>query len=112
MILSKEELEKEYPMSGNRFPHNPDLDKRTKKLAVRISFEVTCDSSPYIGYENSIAKRIREYIKECSNAMDESMRHWGDHEHCIDPVRVIISDIETEEEQNITTEILGEDETV
>ena len=44
--------------------------------------------------------------------MDESMRHWGDHEHCIDPVKVIISDIETEEEQNITTEILGKDETV
>lgn len=99
MILSKEELEKEYPNS-------PDLDKKTKNLAVRIRFEVTCDSSPYIGYENSIAKRIREYIKECYNAMDESMRRWGDHEHCIEPVKVIISDIETEEEQDITTEIL------
>ena len=110
-ILSKEELEKEYPMSEDRFPHNPDLDEKTKNLAVRVSFEVTCDSSPYVGYANSIAKRIREYINECTEAMDESMRHWGDHEHCIEPVKVVISD-DTGKEQDITTEILGEDETV
>lgn len=104
MILSKEELEREYPKE--------ELDKKTKTIAVRVSFEVTCDSSPYIFKENSIAKRIREYISDCTDAIDNSMRSWGDHIHCIDPVKVVIFDDNTEEEQDITTEILGEDETV
>ena len=36
MILSKEELEKEYPMSGDRFPHNHDLDKKTKNWLLGL----------------------------------------------------------------------------
>lgn len=109
-MISKEELNREYPMSRERFPHSDELDKKTESLSVRVEFEVTCDSSPYVGYENSIAKRIRGYIKQCSDAMDDSMRHWGDHDHCINPVKVILTDIDTNEEQDITTEILGDEE--
>ena len=108
MILSKEELDKEYVMSSDSgYPHNKELDEKTKNLSVRVEFEVTCDSSPYVGYEESIAKRIKAYIDQCIEAMDDSMRHWGDHNHCIDPVKVIISN--DREEQDITDEILGED---
>ena len=110
-MISEEELNQEYPMSmEGGYPHSDELDKKTESLSVRVEFEVTCDSSPYVGYENSIAKRIRDYIKQCYDAMDDSMRHWGDHTHFIDPIRVILTNLETEEEQDITTEILGDEE--
>lgn len=110
-MISEEELNREYPMSTEGgYPHNDELDKKTESLSVRVEFKVTCDSSPYVGYENSIAKRIRDYIKQCYDAMDDSMRHWGDHDHCINPVKVILTDIDTNEEQDITTEILGDEE--
>ena len=110
-MISEEELNQEYPISmEGGYPHNDELDKKTEFLSVKVEFEVTCNSSPYVGYENSIAKRIRDYIKQCYDAMDDSMRHWGDHDHCINPVKVILTDIDTNEEQDITKEILGDEE--
>lgn len=38
--------------------------------------------------------------------MDDSMRHWGDHDHLIEPVKVIITNINTNEKQDISKEIL------
>ena len=109
-MISKEELNKEYPMTeSGGYPHNDALDNITKHLAVRVEFEVTCDSSPYVSEGNSIAERIKSYIDQCSDAMDDSMRHWGDHDHCIEPVKVILTDSDTEEEQDITEEILDEE---
>lgn len=71
---------------------NDKLNKEQSEddFNVRVTFEVTCDSHTSMGEGKSIKERILSYIDECSDAMDESMRHWGDHIHCIDPITVEI----------------------
>ena len=71
---------------------------------VRVTFEVTCDSHTSMGEGKSIKERILSYINECSDAMDESMRHWGDHIHCIDPITVKIYN-EDEELIDVSDEV-------
>ena len=113
MIVTKEELEKIYPddKTYESFYHNEELDKKCEDIRVRVEFEVTCDSSPYVGDGNSIKQRLQNYVKQCYDAMDDSMRHWGDHEHCIDPIKVTLfreDDEGNDLQQDVTDEILGE----
>ena len=59
---------------------------------VRITFEVICDSSTCMFEEETIKGRILDYIDQCTDAMDDSMRHWGDHSHDIEPMKVELYD--------------------
>ena len=110
MVITKEELNKFYEDDRKYyFYHNDELNNATKNLKVKVEFEVECESSPFVGDGNTIAERIKGYVDNCLDAMDEFMRHWGDHSHCIDPIKVTITNVDTEEEQDITDEILGEE---
>ena len=74
---------------------------------VKISFEVICQSDTSMSDRDTIKERISDYIDQCTDAMDDSMRHWGEHTHCIDPVKVEIYDNE-EHLIDVTNEVLGE----
>ena len=65
-----------------------EVEENCEDLWVRVKFDVWCDSSPAIQEKKSIAARVAEYVNNCFEAMDESMRHWGDHTHMIEPVSV------------------------
>lgn len=60
--------------------------------SVRITFEVICDSHTSMQEGESIKERILGYIDQCTDAMDDSMRHWGDHSHDIEPMKVELYD--------------------
>ena len=82
------------------------LNKRqkTEDCLVQITFEVQCNSHTSMMDGETLKERILDYIKECTDAMDDSMRHWGDHYHDIEPVKVEIYD---EDENSIDiTDIL------
>ena len=83
------------------------LDKIQYKddFPVKVTFEVICDSHTSMGEGDTLKERILSYIDECTDAMDESMRHWGDHSHDIEPVKVEIFD-EDENSIDVTEEIL------
>lgn len=74
---------------------------------VRITFEVICDSDTSMQEGESIKERILGYIDQCTDAMDDSMRHWGDHSHDIEPVKVELYD-EDENLIDVTNDALGE----
>lgn len=74
---------------------------------VRITFEVICDSYTSMQEGESIKERILGYIDQCTEAMDDSMRHWGDHTHCIDSVKVELCD-EDENLIDVTDDVLEE----
>ena len=63
-----------------------------KDYSVRITFEVICDSDTSMQEGESIKERILGYIDQCADAMDDSMRHWGDHSHDIEPMKVELYD--------------------
>ena len=84
-ILNKMQSEQDYP--------------------VRITFEVICNSHTSMQEGESIKERILGYIDQCTDAMDDSMRHWGDHYHDIEPIKVELYD-ENEKQIDITDEIL------
>lgn len=75
---------------------------------VRITFEVICDSHTSMVEGESIKKRILGYIDQCADAMDDSMRHWGDHSHDIEPIKVELYD-EDENLVDVTNDVLGEE---
>jgi hypothetical protein len=55
----------------------------------------------------TIKERALDYIDQCTDAMDDSMRHWGDHSHDIESTKVELYD----EHNNLidaTDDILGE----
>lgn len=79
-MMNKEEIFKVGPKN--------EVEEECEDLWVRVQFNVSCDSSPYIQSEKSIAARVAKYVNDCFEAMDESMRHWGDHEHCIEPTSI------------------------
>ena len=85
-----------------------DEEQNKTDFPVRVTFEVTCDSHTSMGEGKSIKERILSYIDECSDAMDESMRHWGDHIHCIDPITVEIYNDE-EEPIDISNKVFDEE---
>ena len=74
---------------------------------VRITFEVICDSHTSMQEGESIKERILGYIDQCADAMDDSMRHWGDHSHFIDPVKVELYD-EDENLIDVTNDVFDE----
>ena len=78
--MTKEEIFKVGPIE--------EIEENCEDLWVRVKFDVNCDSSPYIQEKKSIAARVAEYVNNCFEAMNESMRHWGDHTHMIEPVSV------------------------
>ena len=78
--MNKEEIFKVGPIE--------EVEENSEDLWVRVKFEVNCDSSPAIQEKKSIAARVAEYVNNCYEAMDESMRHWGDHTHCIEPTSI------------------------
>lgn len=61
---------------------------------VRITFEVICDSHTSMQEGESIKERILDYIDQCTDAMDDSMRHWGDHSNDIEAMKVELYDEE------------------
>ena len=63
-----------------------------KDYSVRITFEVICDSDTSMQEGESIKERILGYIDQCADAIDDSMRHWGDHSHDIEPMKVELCD--------------------
>ncbi len=67
-ILNKSQTEQDYP--------------------VKITFEVICNSHTSMQEGESLKERILGYIDQCTDAMDDSMRHWGDHYHDIEPIKV------------------------
>jgi len=74
---------------------------------VRVTFDVTCDSHTSMMDGDTLKERILDYVNQCTDAMDDSMRHWGDHTHCIDPVKVELND-EDENLTDVTDNIFGE----
>ena len=75
---------------------------------VRITFEVICDSHTSMVEGESIKKRILDYIDQCADVMDDSMRHWGYHSHDIEPIKVELYD-EDENLVDVTNDVLGEE---
>ena len=78
-----------------------------KDYSVRITFEVICDSDTSMQEGESIKERILGYIDQCADAMDDSMRHWGDHIHYIDPVKAELCD-DDENLIDVTNDIFDE----
>ena len=67
-----------------------EIDKRTENMGVTVKFDVVCYSSPCVQNGSSIIARIAQYVNDCLEAMDDSMRHWGEHKHSITPVSIKI----------------------
>ena len=59
------------------------------------------------GEGKSIKERILSYVDECADAMDDSMRHWGDHSHDIEPMKVELYD-EDENLIDVTDDVFNE----
>lgn len=59
---------------------------------VRVTFEVICDSNTCMSEGETIKERALDYIDQCTDAMDDSMRHWGDHHYDIEPMKVELYD--------------------
>ncbi len=98
--MTKEEIFKERPKN--------EVEEECEDLWVRVKFDVTCDSSPYIQHERSIAARVARYVNDCFEAMDESMRHWGDHTHVIEPVSVKLYNSRESGEDNEGIELIDD----
>lgn len=84
-ILNKEQSEQDYP--------------------VQIYFNVVCQSHTSMNDGNTLKQRIEDYIKMCTDAMDDSMRHWGEHCHDIEATKVTLYD-DNDNEIDVTDEIL------
>lgn len=85
-----------------------EVKENCEDLWVRVKFNVACDSSPYIQNVRSIAACVARYVNECFEAMDESMRHWGDHTHCIEPVSVKLYNSRESGEDNEGIELIDD----
>jgi len=74
---------------------------------VQITFEVQCNSDTSIMEGDTLKERILDYVNQCTDAIDESMRHWGDHEHDIEPVKIELYN-EDENLIDVTDDVLEE----
>jgi hypothetical protein len=83
-----------------------NIEQHDIDYPIRITFEVTCDSHSSMFDKDTLKERILNYIDDCIDAIDDSMRHWGDHIHCIDPVKIELYD-DNEELIDITEKIYG-----
>lgn len=59
---------------------------------AQITFKVQCNSHTSMADGETLKERILDYIDQCTDAMDDSMRHWGDHYHDIEPIKIEIFD--------------------
>lgn len=78
-----------------------NIDKQIqneKDYPVKITFVVDCHSYISMMDGDTLKERILDYIDQCTDAMDDSMRHWGDHYHGIEPVKV---ELEGDEDGNL-----------
>lgn len=85
-----------------------EVEENCEDLWVRVKFDVSCDSSPYIQEKKSIAARVAQYVNDCFEAMDESMRHWGDHTHMIEPISVKLYNVQESGEDNEGIELIDD----
>ena len=69
-----------------------DIEQHDIDYPVRITFEVQCNSHTSMMDGDTLKERILDYIDQCVDAMDDSMRHWGDHHHDIEPMKVELYD--------------------
>lgn len=69
-----------------------NIEQQDIDYPVRITFEVQCNSHTSMMDGETLKERILDYIKQCTDAMDDSMRHWGDHYHDIEPIKIEIFD--------------------
>ena len=74
--------------------------------SVRVTFDVVCNSHTSMGEGDTLKERIQSYIDECTDAMDDSMRHWGDHYHDIEATKVTLYD-KDDNEIDVTDDVLG-----
>lgn len=74
--------------------------------SVRVTFDVVCNSHTSMGEGDTLKERIQSYIDECTDAMDDSMRHWGDHYHDIKATKVTLYD-KDDNEIDVTDDVLG-----
>ncbi len=83
--------------------------QKTEDYPVRVTFEVVCHSDTSMCDGITLKQRIGDYIKMCTDAMDDSMCHWGEHYHDIEPVKIALYD-ENDNYIDITDEYFNEDE--
>ena len=83
--------------------------QKTEDYPGKVTFEVVFHSHTSMCDGLTLKQRIEDYIKMCTDAMDDSMRHWGDHYHDIEVVKVALYN---EDEIDITDEYFNEDEDI
>lgn len=71
---------------------------------IKVVFEVVCRSPISMQEGDTLLDRVKSYIHQCFDAMDDSMRHWGDHYHDIELVEVKIMPFE-EDDKEITVDL-------
>ena len=81
-----------------------NIEQHDLDFPVKVSFEVTCNSHTSMIEGYTLKERILNYIYECIDAMDGSMRYWGDHDYKIEPVKVEIFD-EDENSTDVTSKV-------
>ena len=81
--------------------------QNTNDYPMQITFEVQCNSHTSMMDGETLKERILDYVKQCTDAMDDSMRHWGDHSHDIEPIKVELYD-EDENLIDVTDDIFDE----
>ncbi len=57
---------------------------------IRVTFTVICESPLSMQEGDTIKEKAENYADMCAEAMDDSMRHWGDHMHFIDVEKIEI----------------------
>lgn len=82
-------------------------EQNTEDYSVKITFEVQCNSHTSMMDGETLKERILDYINQCTDAMDDSMRHWGDHYHDIEPTKVELYD-DDEKLIDVTNDIFDE----
>ena len=81
-----------------------NIEQHDLDFPVKVSFEVICNSHTSMIEGYTLKERILNYIYECIDAMDGSMRYWGDHDYKIEPVKVEIFD-EDENSTDVTSKV-------
>ena len=83
-----------------------NIEQHDLDFPVKVSFEVICNSHTSMIEGYTLKERILNYIYKCIDAMDESMRHWGDNDYKIEPVKVEIFG-EDNNSTDVTSKVLG-----
>ena len=73
---------------GELYNENPENDDRN----IHLIFEVDCQSPISMQQGNTVEEKIKSFIHDCQEAMDDSMRHWGDFTGDIECIKCSIGD--------------------